>query len=353
MSSAESDFPANDEVIYQRRGTRRQLTVLAVLGFGIPVITYFWLIHTYAVNTPVLDQWSDIQLISDSFHGHLGLSQMWALHNENRILFPNLIVLLLSRSVHFDIVFEEYLGAGLLTLAIGLIIVAHRRRLGPIAWAFYCPVAIVMLSLVQYQNTLWGFQLAWYVVLVAVVCSLVLLDRFIMTWLALSLAMASGIVASYSSLQGLIIWPIGLLLLALRRRRPVFGLTWVLVAIATVAVYFAGYNSGQSGSDSYAVHHPTETLRYTVMAIGNVIGINVMGSVHPLALVIGVLIVLLSVWAVDRTGSNGARWPRVPLPWRSSASGSSSRPPWPRVGRAKGCRRRALLATPRSTLPSW
>jgi hypothetical protein len=163
------------------------------------------LIHSLGVNAPHSDQWDDIQIIGASFSGHLSMSQLWAQHNESRIFFPNLIVLLLSRTSHFNIVLEEYLGAFLLIVSIGLVALAHRRRVGQAEWLLYCPVAFFMLSFVQHQNMLWGFQLAWYLVLATVVFAFFLLDRVTLSWPALSVAIASGIVASFSSLQGLIV----------------------------------------------------------------------------------------------------------------------------------------------------
>ena len=193
-----------------REGTakRRLVTVFAVVGFSAPIAAYFWLIHSFGVNVPLGDQLTDVNIIGDSYSGHLSFAELWAQHNENRIFFPHLIVLLLSRTTHFNIVFEEYVSAVLLVIAIGLLVLTHRQNAGRIWWVFYCPVAILMLSFVQYQNSLWGFQLAWYLVLFAFTIVLFLLDQPRLTPLLLALSITSGIVASFSSLQGLIVWPL-------------------------------------------------------------------------------------------------------------------------------------------------
>ena len=130
----------------------RSMAVLAVVGFSIPVVAYFWFIDHYALNIIRTDQWSDIQLLADSYSGHLSFGDLWALHYENRILFPNLIVLLLSRTTDFNVLVEEYVSAAMLIASTGLFIFAHRRRVG-LAWVYYWPVAILMLSFVQYENT--------------------------------------------------------------------------------------------------------------------------------------------------------------------------------------------------------
>ena len=58
-----------------------------------------------------------------------------------------------------------------------LLIWAHKRRSPATPLLYYCPVAFVMLTFAQWQNTLWGFQMAWYLVVFALAVSVVLLDR--------------------------------------------------------------------------------------------------------------------------------------------------------------------------------
>ncbi len=153
------------------------LGILTVAGFAVPALAYFAFVHHYALNVPVNDQWSDVLLVEKAFSGHLSLGDLWAQHNENRILVPNLIVLLLAYTTHLDIITEDYLSAVLLAGSVFLIVRTHRRRSPATPLIWYCPVAILMFSWAQYENTLWGFQLAWYVVLICLAGTLAVLDR--------------------------------------------------------------------------------------------------------------------------------------------------------------------------------
>ncbi len=249
------------------------LSIIAILGFVLPIAAYFWFIHQYSLNIIAGDQWDDVRLISHSYNGTLDLNTLWASHNENRIFFPNLIVLLLSRSTHFNILFEEYFSGVMLIVAMGLIVYAHKRRSPSTPWIYYCPIAILMLSFVQYQNALWGFQLAWYLVLLSFAVAIVLLDRMSLTRLALAGATAAAIVGSLSSLQGLLIWPAGLVLLYSRRRSTTVMVVWLGCAAATGIVYF----SGQHGTNPYpylTIQHPMSAVKFFLFAIGDVVGIN-------------------------------------------------------------------------------
>src|ERR1019366_7482799 len=171
-----------------RRPARSLLAALTVIGFALPAGAYLWFIHHYGVNVPREDQWSDISLIGRSYSGNLGFTNLWAAHNDHRILFPNLLAVFLGRTTHLNLFVEMYLSAIFLFVAIGLLIAPHRRRSPSRHWICYCPVAIVMLSFAQYQNTLWGFQIAWYMVIVALAVVLLLLDRPTLSWVTLGSA---------------------------------------------------------------------------------------------------------------------------------------------------------------------
>ncbi len=273
------------------------LVITAALGFALPIFAYFWFLHSYSLNVISRDQWDDVGLISHSYNGTLSLGTLWAPHNENRIFFPNLIVLLLSRLTHFNIVFEEYLSGVMLVVATGLIIYAHKRRSPSTPWIAYCPIAILMFSFVQYANTLWGFQLCWYLVLLSLAVAIVLLDKPAFTWLAFTGATTAAILGSFSLLQGLLIWPVGLVLLYSRRRPKNFVLIWLGCAVATGIVYFSGQHV--STTDPYlAVQHPVAALNFFLSAMGDVVGVNLSSQGNAAVLIFGILIFLVAIYVL-------------------------------------------------------
>ena len=185
-------------------------------------------------------------LIGHAFSGTLHLSTLWSQHNENRIFFPNLIVLALAYTTHFNVVTEEYLSALMLFGATALVICAHKRRSPERRWIWYCPVAFLLLSLAQAGNALWGFQMAWYLVLLMVALALFLLDQEPQRWPVFGCAIAAAVIASFSSLQGLLVWPAGLLLIYLRRRPRHLATAWIGSAVLTGVIYFVGFNFNDS-----------------------------------------------------------------------------------------------------------
>ncbi len=218
----------------------------AIIGLALPLAAYFWFIESYSTNVIYWDQWNDVSLLGDSYSGTLSLGSLWQQYGDHRMLFPRLIVLELAHTTSFNIVFEEFLSGVMLALATGLIIWSHKRRSPSTPWLYYAPVALLLLSFVQYQDTLWGFQMAWYLVLLALGATLFLLDRMHLSGLAVAGAVACAVVGSYSSLQGLLIWPAGLVLLLLRHRSRRIIIGWIGAALVTVAGYFFHFSSSST-----------------------------------------------------------------------------------------------------------
>ncbi len=196
----------------------RLVAALTVVGFGLPLAAYLWMLGRFSVNVLVGADWNEVTVIKQSYVQYFDWGQLWAQHTENRIFFPNLIVVLVAHTLHYDLRVLEYLGGAMLVAATAFMLVAHKRRSPTTPWLYYCPVAFLTLSFAQEGNTLWGFQMAWFLVLLALATALLLLDRASLSWLALVGAIAAATVGSFSSLQGLLIWPAGLVLCCYRRR---------------------------------------------------------------------------------------------------------------------------------------
>ena len=276
--------------------------LLTALGFGLPVAGYFWFLGHFSVNAMIEDQWDDVTVIQQSYVHFFPWGTMWAQHFENRILFPNMVMVLLAHAVHFNVRVEELLGALMLVVATVFILWAHKRRSPSTPWLYYCPVAFLVFSVVQYGNTIWGFQLAWYMVMLALATAVLLLDRVTLTWVTFSGALAVAVVGSFSSLQGLLIWPTGLVLLYFRRRSwPQIGV-WIGAAVVATVLYFYNYKSSVSPDQGFASHHPLAAFKFFLFAIGDVVGKSVnlgtSNSDNTFVVLFGLVIVILAVGTV-------------------------------------------------------
>lgn len=300
----------------------RLVKVLTVLGFAVPVVGYLVLLQRYQVNAVFGDQWDDVVVIHRSFVHFPDWVSLWSLHNHNRVLVPNLIVVALAHTVHFNIGVEEYLSASMLFAATALVIWAHKRRSPATPLLFYCPVAFVMLSIAQWQNTLWGFQMAWYLVLLSLAATIFFLDRPRLTWPFVLAAAFAAVVGSTSSLQGVLIWPVGLVLLYQRRRvRPVL-VSWIAVAFCTVLVYFHNFaNTYGDDNPHHLLAAPLLAVKFFLFALGDVVGLQRGGPgsadlftpqtpANPAVMIFGIALFVLAVvvllaWGVRRYEATG------------------------------------------------
>lgn len=278
----------------------------AALLLLIPIALYFWFIHRYGVNAIFYDQWNDVALLThtryffEPYSGHTTIRMLWTQHNESRTFFPNLIVLALGPLTHLNTLTELYLSAVLLLIALFLIILAHRRDVAPIRLIFYLPVAFLMFTLGQSENTLFGYQMSWFLAITALAAAIFLLNLPRLGWLVLVAAIAMAVVGSYSAFQGLLIWPAGLIVLLWKHRPRVLVLTWLISAIATTGLYFYHFNfvAAAGGSHSYVLAHPLSAVEFFLFDIGDVMGKPLpqgTGASDPDIVAIGGAVFLLAV----------------------------------------------------------
>ena len=270
------------------------IPIATVLGFAIPAVSYLWMIHADGVNVIFADQWDDVALIGHAYSGTLHVSTLWSQHYENRIFFPNLIVLALAYTTHFNVVTEEYLSALMLFGGTALVICAHKRRSPERRWIWYCPVAFLMFSLAQAVNALWGFQMAWYLVLLMIALALFLLDQEPQRWPVFGGAIAAAVVASFSSAQGLLVWPAGLLLIYLRRRSGHVATAWIGSAVLAGVIYFVGFNFNVAPSPT---QNPAATFTFFLRVVGDIVGDTQPGI---LVAIFGSVLVVTAIWALVR-----------------------------------------------------
>lgn len=228
--------------------------VLAALPFLYLVV----MLVRYHLDAPYLDQWEFVPLLAKSYEGTISFNDLWAQHNEHRIIFPRIIMLILARLSHWNIAWEL---AANVVLALGLFaVLAHQinltqKRLEIQGAIWLIPiVSLLVFSLSQWQNWFLGWQLTELLNVLAVTAGFLLLADPRFGWTRFTGALALGVVATHSFATGLAFWPIGLLSLFIvvpdsRRALMVRVAVWALVGGATILSYVYGYHAPE--------HHPS------------------------------------------------------------------------------------------------
>jgi hypothetical protein len=266
------------------RNTRLSLAVkvAGVIGVCIPVALAFLYVNRFGVNVPYHDQWAEFPLFNRLFHDKLSFEILFSLHNEHRIFFPRLVMLGLGMLTAYNTVAEMYFIQVCAVLSLVIFWLAFLGSWGAAARyrvLLFIPVAFMLFSLRQYSSMLQGIQI---VVAMTQTCAVLAFlcvyicrsERFIKV--ALPVAIVSATVASFSFLQGLFVWPVGLAqLLITPVRRPVKRVlvaVWAVFGVVEWALYFYGFSSNGGRSMTYFLTAPVEAVQYlTTLAGGSIL----------------------------------------------------------------------------------
>ncbi|PRY39206.1 hypothetical protein CLV58_10896 [Spirosoma oryzae] len=218
--------------------------LLAGLLLALPLAGFVLLWQRYAVNVP---KWDDhalrhFLLLADQAPTLSNkLYQFVKQHNEHRIAYDRIIAWL-DYQLTGKLNFRHLMVVGNLSLlGLLLVFVSVLRRAGrPLLYAV--PVACLLFNLSQWENMYWGMAaLQNFSIMLWVVGAVYYLSYTNRLTTAIGLA----VLATLTSGNGLLVWPIGALILFLRlaqphsTRRPL--VTWLLISGGAIGLYFIGF----------------------------------------------------------------------------------------------------------------
>lgn len=268
-------IPGGGPVLKRRPFAGFLLLILTLVPFIILAVE----VVRYSVDVPFWDQWNFVPLLGKSYEEGITLSDLWSQHNEHRLLFPRLIMLGLAHASRYNIAWE--LASILLLAATGLSLIrrqlartARESGLSALSWAAPA-ISLLIFTLGQAENWLWGWQIQIFLNVVAVIAGLGLLGGGAFEWKKLWAAAGLGILATYSFANGLIFWPLGFLALLLNRRggkRPKAPAVsaWAVLSVAVFISYFFSfrYDSPSGMPLAHFLGRPGEFVLYVLKYLG-------------------------------------------------------------------------------------
>ncbi|MBA2534469.1 MAG: hypothetical protein H0V21_05625 [Rubrobacter sp.] len=261
---------------------------------ALPVVAGFLYVYLFGVDVVYNDEWEMVSLFVGPSSAKLTILDLWEQHLEHRFFFPGGSILLLGILTKWNTVAEMYLIQVCLLVTLVVLYLAFRAGTGtkPL---YFVPVAFLVFSLVQSFNMLWGLQLTFFFVETFGVLTFFFLylsgggglERF-----AFPAALLSGTVAAFSAIQGLLVWPVGLLYLFVisveGSTRRLLVAVWGLIGLGEWVVYFTNYTFvSNSASAFYPLTHPLAGTRYFLSLLGSSLFLPRWGSF--LALTTGLL----------------------------------------------------------------
>ncbi len=255
-----------------RFGVNAWLPYALILLPGALSIAY---VHEFGVNVVFRDQWSVVVLFRALSLGELSFGDLWAPHNEHRFLFPHIVMLVLGTATEWNNLAEMYLIQACFFVTLICLLLAFRAEGGP-RLILFVPIAFLVFSLRQAQNMLWGFQITFVFAQMFAVLALFLLwlaARGTLRKVAFPAGLLGGTVASFSAIQGLLVWPAGLLLLIVApsrgRTKALLVAVWSLIGAAEWIIYFVGYERNVASPSSELLALPTAGARFFLSLLGS------------------------------------------------------------------------------------
>jgi hypothetical protein len=260
-----------------RTGTfRRVVAGVSWLLVLIPAALPYLYVRAFGVNVVFADAWDMVLVFRKFSSGRLTFADLYAQHVEHRMFFPKGAELLLGLLTRYNNVAEMYVVVSCFLITAAVLLVAFRREIG-LPLIFFVPVALLIFSFRQYENMLFGFQISFAFTQTFGVLALYLLcssGRSNFGAYAFAAALGSATIASFSTAQGLLVWPAGFLGLLLgsveTSAKKVFVFIWGIVGVAEWVGYFVDYKTPQGHPPLlHALSHIGAATEYFLTLLGS------------------------------------------------------------------------------------
>jgi hypothetical protein len=212
-------------------------------AFVMPAIVLALMIGRF-VNVPFLDEWSWTALSVALHHGTLTWNVMIAQHNEHRNVVGNLVFAAIDRTIGWNVLAEQLVSFALLCLAQAAAwFVIRATTPPPRRLVLFAVCSLLLWSLAQWENLALGYNVGWNACTAAAFVVLAALADSARLW-RVSVAAGAAAIATFSSAQGALLFPVAFALVAIDRRSHTRGLV-LLAAVAAVtgAAFLDGYTS--------------------------------------------------------------------------------------------------------------
>jgi hypothetical protein len=229
-------------------------------------------------TVPLWDEWQEIDPIVTARQHQPPISWLWSLHNEHRVVFYRLLLL---ADIHFfdgkhRVYFWSMLAVQILFLATLALMLRFagvkgamwRAAVGLGAFAVFCPS--------QWENFGWAFQISFLLPGLFLILALFALLKYERSvgelrpkWIYLALSILAAGAATYSNANGVVLWPLLLLVaIAVLPRREVLA-SYAGFGLLFIGSYLYHYSAPSIHSSPLnSIRHPLPVLEYMAGYLG-------------------------------------------------------------------------------------
>ena len=280
-----------------------------LVGVFLPFFLAINLIRRCSISIPYWDQWEFVPLLGAFFGGKPWFHLLVDFHNEHKLIFPRIIFLASAVTTKWDVIVENYIN--LLFICITLIVNWKLLKETGRSLIILVPISWLLFSLQQWENYLGGWPMAIPVMVSAVVVSIFYLNRVGANGYYIVPALISGACASFSFLEGLLLWPLGLLQMLMVRGKKWAFLAWIIGGGLTIGFYFMGYHKPPGTPDVFIfLKNPLGYIKYIMGYLGSGLSEDSLRQ----SFVYGAILVVFFISAVLFQMLKMRRWKNL-VPW--------------------------------------
>jgi hypothetical protein len=219
-------------------------------------------IHAFAVNIPFMDDWQFVPLLEKARNGTLTFQELWAPHDEHRLLLPRIIIIVSMFASGGDYRVQSFVTFSVVAVISACLLWLMMRLNGnknSVLWTWVL-ANIALFSPIQFHNWLWPMQFAYFLPYTFLALCFCTLYARVPALPKFALAAIFALAGNCSFVQGNLIWPAALPIILfapdiLRNGvRRNFAIAWVVLGTIAETFYFWGLEHNAAISD-YAYGH--------------------------------------------------------------------------------------------------
>lgn len=262
-----------------------------------PIIWGGYIVYKYGVNVFFWDEWTYVKNMDHFF----SLSYLWEQHNEHRMFFPKIVTFIIGKLFSWNSKAFMYVSEVFLVILFVIVIkcVFQEKKIQDFTCIEVLEVFVLgmcIFNACQYENMLWGFQIAWFMIVSLTALSYFFFWKYInkKEKIYFLLSMFLAIIVSFSSLHGLIVWCgywiIFILTIFSNEYKKIDKFIWGtigLLSIVCFVLYFYGYQSIERHT-SYIGENINEIISFFIGEIGA----TMLPNAKPLSYLAGFVVLL-------------------------------------------------------------
>lgn len=266
---------------------RTNITRIAIYFLiALPIAINLLFTLRFSVDVPFSDDWRNVPYIEHFFNGTLTPALLFEQHGEHRPFFGLLINVILAQLTQYNIIVQILVSWIFLVFTYCIIVYLYIKTFGRStqALAAFIPISYLFFNVRQVQTLIRANEDIVTLALAASLLSIVLIHRD--TWRSFYAALFFAIVASFSFIIGLFVWPVCALYYFLHaHKRNIWSprcILWVLSGFAVWVLYFYSW--------TYPTVHPPQFFFLNHIVEAALFFIALFGSPYTQSLLIAIIV---------------------------------------------------------------